>query len=393
MARAKRVLLVWEQGKGFGHTTQLARLSVRLRAAGAEVAAAVRYPALAGPLVAAGIRTRAAPAWPAPPARPEDAIPASATLTDALARVGLRDADCVAAALAGWRAILDEEAPDLVVCDYAPLAAPAARGRSRIMQAGTGFCLPPSDLPEMPLLHAFTPPFHSDAEVIAAVNAALAREKLAPIARVAELFAGDDVFVRSFPLIDPYADVRARDSEGPVLDAPVGEASEAARGIFGYLHIEAAVRADVQAALTALGPDLEIHIPGADDTLLAPLRAVGARVHIKPVPMAEALARSRLVLHQGSAGIASEALLAGVPQFMLSFHVEHYLNAEALAAAGLGRNLPLFPPAARVPVEAIRAMQGDEDALVLARAAGRMHRAMMTTDPLAELTRRCLALL
>ena len=40
--RAKRVLLAWEQGAGFGHTTQLSRLGRRLMAAGNEVVAAVR---------------------------------------------------------------------------------------------------------------------------------------------------------------------------------------------------------------------------------------------------------------------------------------------------------------------------------------------------------------
>lgn len=391
--RAKRVLLAWEQGAGFGHTTQLARLGRRLAEAGAEVAAAVRYPELSRPLADAGIRLMQAPPWPAPAPRPDDAFPASATLTDTLARAGLRDPQSVGTVLRGWRAILDVEQPDLLVCDYAPLAAPAALGRCAVMQAGTAYCLPPAHLVDMPVLHAFAPPLHRDADVRDAINAAFAAEGIAPLAGIGALFAGDDVFVRTFPLIDPYADLRDRQAEGPVLSEPIGEMRPDARGIFAYLHTDVATRPDVARALLALGPALEIHIPGAAPAVTERLRAAGVRVHEHPAPMAEVLARSRLILHQGSAGVATEALLAGVPQFTLSVHVEHYLNGEALAAAGLSRNVPLFDPAAQVEAAQIRAMLFDEDALLIAAAAGRMHRAMVVTDPLDALTCRCLALL
>lgn len=391
--RAKRILLAWEQGAGFGHTSQLALLARRLMAAGAQVTAAVRYRENAAPLAAAGVRIIPSPAWMPPAPRPHDHLPASATLTDTLARAGLRDPASVRAALAAWRAILDAERPDLIVCDYAPLAAPAARGRCPVMQVGTAYCLPPADLPEMPALHAFAPPLHSDAEVLAALNAAFGEEGLAPLDRVAALFAGDDVFVRSFPLIDPYADVRKREAEGPLLAGPVPPMRRDARGVFAYIHTDVAGRPDVAQALAALGAQLEIYIPAAPEAMTAPLKAAGVRVHDRPAAMGEVLPRTRLVVHQGSAGIATEALLAGVPQLTLCVHVEHYLNGEALAAAGVGRNLSLFDAAVRVEAGTLRAMLADGDALLLAEAAARMHRAALAEDPLEVATRRCLALL
>ena len=391
--RAKRVLLAWEQGAGLGHTTQLARLGRRLMAAGHEVVAAVRYPQLSAPLAEAGIRVIQSPIWPPPVQRPEDSRPASATLCDSLGRAGLRDAASVRTALKGWRVILDAEQPDLMVCDYAPLAAPAARERCAIMQASTAYCLPPSNLEAMPALHDFAPPMHHDRDLLANVNAALVDEGLTPLDRIGALFAGDDVFVRTFPLIDPYADLRERQAEGPILGERIGPAHPDARGIFAYLHPPVASRPDVMEALRALGPELEIHVPGAEPGVVEPLRTAGVRVHARPAPMSEVLARSRLVLHQGSAGVATEALLAGIPQVTLCVHGEHYVNGECLAAAGLGRNLPLFDPRVRIAVETIRAMHADEEAHFIAEAAGRMHRAMLEEDPLHVLTRRCLALL
>lgn len=392
--RTRRVLLAWEQGAGFGHTIQLARLGQRLMAAGAEVVGVVRYLRNAGPMADVGIRLIEAPAWPDPAPRPQDAVPASATLTDSLARTGLRDPDSVRPVLRAWRVILNAERPDLVVCDYAPLAGLAARGRCAVMQASTAYCLPPAELEAMPIFHTFAAPAHSDADVLCAVNAALAAEGLATIDRIGGLFGGDDAFVRSFPLLDPYADLRAVEAEGPVMEGAMREIEPGARTIFAYLHTDVAARPDVAAALMALAPRLEIHVPGVDASWLAPLAAAGAVVHPRPVPMADALARSRLLLHQGSAGVAADALAAGVPQFTLSVHVEHYLNGEALAAAGVSRNVPLFDPTARVEADAIRAMLADEDALMLAAAAGRMHRAQLErADPLDLLTRRCLSLL
>lgn len=390
----RRVLLTWEQGAGFGHTIQLARLGRRLDDAGVEVVAAVRHLQNAGPLIEAGIRLIQAPPWPAPAPRPGDHIPASATLTDSLARVGLRDPDSVRPVLRAWLDMLDAERPDLMVCDYAPLAGLAARGRCPVMQASTAYCLPPADLEAMPVFHDFMPSQHTDDEVVAAVNTALAQTGLAPIDRIGALFTGDDAFVRSFQLLDPYADLRSRQAEGPVMAETMRETSPGTRTIFAYIHTDVAARPDVAAVLMALAPRLEIYVPGVDPSWLAPLSAAGATVHGRPVSMAEAMARSRLLIHQGSAGVAADALAAGVPQVTFSVHVEHWLNGEALAAAGLSRNFPLFHPNARIALEPVLAALEDGDMALVAAAAGRMHRAELAArDPLDALTERCRALL
>lgn len=391
--RQRRVLLAWEQGANFGHSVQLARLGRRLAAEGAQVSAAVRYLQNAGPLTDAGIRTLQAPPWPAPAPRPLDHVPASATITDSLARAGLRDPDSVRHVLRGWRAIIDAEQPDLMVCDYAPLAGLAARGRCAVMHAASAYCLPPSHLDAMPIFHTFAPPAHSDEEVVDAVNAALAAEGLQRIERIGGLFAGDDAFVCSFPIIDPYADLRIREAEGSLIDGEVREMEGDAQSIFAYLHAETVLRPDVTATLAEFAPRLEIYAPGVDTTRLAPLAAAGAKVHPRPVSMAETLARTRLLLHQGNAGVAADALLAGVPQYTLAVHVEHYLNGEALAAAGVSRNVPLFDPRVRIGAEGIRIMLEDEDSLAVAAAAGRMLRAQIARlSPLDALTGRCRAL-
>lgn len=391
MKRAARVLLAWEMGLGFGHSTKLARIGARLAAAGCEVMARVPHVALSTPLQKAGIPVGEGPHLPAVSLEERSA---SATLTDSLAQAGMMNEGHVRRVLAGWRQVLDELAPDLLVLDYAPLATLAARGRVRTVQTGVGYCLPPDHLETFPLLHTIGPPGVVDADMRALVNRALAAEDMAPITRMGELFTGDVAFVTTFQLLDPYADLRTRPADGPLVTEPLMERQPGADGIFAYLHPDVAGRDHVLDALAALGPRLEIYVPQADERILSRLSAAGVAVHTAPQRLAPLLARKRLILHQGSAGIAADALAAGVPQYTLCHHVEHYLNGESVAAAGVGRNRHLFEPSYRVDPADIIAFSQDEEAAFLAEAAGRMHRAELEAlDPLETLIARCLACL
>lgn len=388
---SRRVLLAWELGVGYGHSVKLARIGSRLAAAGHEVVAACSRPYFATPMVKSGF-----PVLEAPETTPagHKMRPASATLTDSLAQAGLLDDRAMGRALAGWRAILDQVRPDLVILDYAPMATLAARGRARMIQSGVGFCQPPQHLTAFPLLHTFMPPEARDEDLLAAANRALAAEGLDPIDRVGALFQGDDVFVTTFQLLDPYADLRVRPAEGPLVIEPMRERRNDAAGIFAYLHLDVVSRPDVLAALRVLGPMLEIYAPGAPPEIAGALRLAGARVHGEPQRLSAVLARTRLVLHQGSAGVAADALAAGVPQYTLCQHVEHYLNGEAVAAAGVARNRLLFDPGYVPDPTDILAFAEDEDAAHVALAAGRMHRAILEErPPLDHLVERCLALL
>lgn len=388
---AKRVLLAWELGLGFGHTTKLARLGTRLRAAGHDVVAAAYQGELCGPLRAAGIPVLPGPRLaPIPHAR----YPASSTLTDSLAQGGLMDEARVRAAIARWRALMDEIRPHLVVADYAPLAALAARGRAPVLQEGAAFCLPPSRLDAFPALHDFGKAGTRDADLLALVNRALAALDMPPAPRIGALFSGDDVFVTTFQLLDPYADLRERPADGPLIDEPMPEARDDASGIFGYFHPDIAQRPDVLAALAALGPRLELYLTGLPAAAAAQLRAAGVILHAQPQRLSTVLPRKRLVLHQGSAGIAADALAAGVPQYVLCQHVENYLNGQALEAAGVARSRHLFDPAHHVEAADILAFAADGDAAFLARAAGRFHRTLLEErNPMDDLVGRCLALM
>ncbi len=92
----------------------------------------------------------------------------------------------------------------------------------------------------------------------------------------------------------------------------------------------------------------------------------GARIETEPVDLSQTLPECRLVVHLGGSGLASEALLAGVPQFLLVTHVEQHLTGIALERAGVGRLFTAFDPAQHVPAHAFEDMLRDD---ALARIA------------------------
>ncbi len=95
-----------------------------------------------------------APLWPIDEPQAAQNLPGpSATLNDMLSAAGLADGEAVGRILSAWDGIFDRFRPDLVVADYSPLAAMAARGRIPLVQVGNGFTVPPAEMPRFPLLH------------------------------------------------------------------------------------------------------------------------------------------------------------------------------------------------------------------------------------------------
>lgn len=387
-----RVLFAWELGHGFGHVMRLKRLAQRLAAQGCDMAAAVRSLGNSRALHAIGCRLIQAPQWPGEARGLPGFQPSSVTLTDSLAQGGLEDVTAVRLLVRAWRDIIDWVEPDLLVCDYAPLATAAARGRVPIMQVGAGYFLPPASLDALPEQHGYAKALYRDADVVAWVNAALAAEGLRPLDRIGDLFFGDDVCVTTFALMDPYAD--HREADGPIVDAIPQPVRPDAKDIFAYLHPEVAADPRVMPGLVALGPALTLYVPNAADPLTQALAAKGAKVHRAPLDLPRALAGFSVLIHQGSAGMAAEGLAAGNLQYCLPWHIEHLLTAEALEAAGLGAVSRMFDPRVTLDPHAVLALADNADARLLADAAGRMHRAMLERrSPLDDLTERCLALL
>jgi UDP:flavonoid glycosyltransferase YjiC (YdhE family) len=123
-------------------------------------------------------------------------------------------------------------------------------------------------------------------------------------------------------------------------------------------------------ALVPLAKRLRIYAPLWPGAPLDRLVEAGARVETRPQPIADILAASRLVVHLGGSGLAAEALAAGVPQVVLSGHIEQSLNGEAIERAGVGRMIKTYLPGTRFESDAIQSLIDDDAIAARADAIG-----------------------
>jgi UDP:flavonoid glycosyltransferase YjiC (YdhE family) len=391
----KTVVFAWELGRGLGHLMNMRRVAQRLTPHGVRAIAVIVDPSSAEPFRKAFGEIIRAPQWPLhsrPPA--QRAALSSATLNDILSGAGLSDGAAVDRLLGTWDELFRTARPDLVIADFAPLAALAARGRIPLALIGNGYTLPPQEMPRFPLLHRHAPPAWNEEQTLATINAQARRRGWTTLERLPQLFSGDACLVQSFPLLDPYDTQRTQGLDGPIFDRMPAPRAAGASSIFAYLSGGYVPHPSIFDALRPVARHLRIHAPRAPAAELDDLRRAGAHISVEPSPLADVLPATRLLVHNGGSGVASEALVAGVPQLVLSAQLEQDLNGEALQQAGAGRLVKTYEPGASVTCELIAGMLEDEALAIKAADLAEEHRDYLATrDALSICESTCLQLL
>ncbi|MBI3699081.1 MAG: glycosyl transferase [Afipia sp.] len=347
--------------------------------------AAVRHPKLARPLADLGVEILKAPPWPeASWTKAQRAGASSATLGETLASAGLADEEALTQLLEEWTKILLNSSPDLVVADFAPAVALAARGRIPLMTVGNGFTLPPSDMTRFPLLHRKTAPVFEEMRLLTAINKASATLGLQPIERLPQLFSGDEYAVETFPLLDPYDLQRTEPVFGPWFERSPLAQREDADEIVVYLAPGYAIRRDLIGALLPFAKRVQIYAPSLSLVQRGRLKLAGVRQHYGPFDLADATTSARLVVHLGGSGVAAHALVAGVPQFIIAAHIEQELNGQALEREGVGKLVKGYETDTSIAAGNIQALLNDTALAQNATLSGNMHRkTMQGLDPAA----------
>lgn len=391
----RTVLLAWELGSGFGHVINLRRLAARLSRHRLRLVAAVQDVGSARILASEGVEVLPAPPWPCAPVNGAQSAPgSSASLTDMLAGLGLADEAALRSLLGAWDCLLRLLGPDLVVADFAPAAALAARRRVPLVWVGNGYTLPPDGMERFPLLHYLSAPVWRESEILSIVNQAGKATGCAPLERLPQLFAADARAVQTFAVLDPYHCHRDEPLDGPILDRVPAARKQDARLIFVYLRGHFNLGPGVVAALTPFAGRLRIFGPGLDAAHAAALARAGARLEKDPPPLAAALSAARLFVHLGGTGAANEAIATGVPQLVLGVDIEKAINGQALEHAGIGRVIRVNDPATKIPAEIVDFMMRDDRIASRAAEVGEGHRALLRrSDPLSRFEHKCLELL
>lgn len=391
----KTVLFAWEIGRGMGHVAAMLRFALRIERHGFRMIAAVKDTASAAALTDAGMEVVQTPPWPL--SRMSDAQRAvlpSVTMCDGLAAMGLADGPALSALLAEWNCLFAKFKPDLVVVDFAPAASLAARGRIPLLLTGNGYTLPPSEMLHFPRLHQYSEPAWNESAVLDIVNKALRSFNGHQLHRMPQLFSSDARVIWTLPFLDPYAAQRSEPADGPIFEErPLAKAGNADE-ILVYLSRGYKIHPHIAGALAPFGDRVRIYAPELTGSQRDQLSQAGAHVHDHPLRMFQALTQSCLVIHQGGPGVAAEAIVAGVPQFVLAQHIEQELNGLALEKEGIGKMVRAYDPNTTVTSDDIGALMLNTASSTRAEQIGARHRDLLKTcDPLGKFERECLRLL
>ena len=333
----RSVLIAWELGAGLGHLARLAPIAAACLEAGCRV-----HLALPAGAPLAWLRARLPATWPGHlTASAVSRLPAAGpivpthTLADVLALLGFAEPAAVAEAARGWSRLLAKLKPDLVIADFAPLAALVARGRVPILMVGNGYTVPPAGdrLPPIAPWVADAPPESraNEERVLGAFGSAARSIGSAPLGNVAALFHGDATHVCTLPQLDPYRPHRRGGCRFPYTVEPPSEPQAwASRPPAAFVYLPPR-HPSLAAALAALAR------AGLTATVYAGPSATGPAAqspHATP-SLADLLPRVRLVVHHAGLGTAHAALLAGTPQLLLPRRLEHRVTAHALWEMGV----------------------------------------------------------
>lgn len=369
-----RILLGWELGAGNGHTSRLLDLASILAERGHQPLCA---PQQIGPF-AAHWPTWQAPVWPRLLEALYRRYPRNpSTMSDALAYLGLDDPQAVTAMILAWDRLLADLKPDAVIAEYAPMLQVAARGRVPTLAYGTGFTLPPADLPQFPSLFG-DPPVVPEPALLDSFNGALAKAGRAAFDTLPQLFAGDSILVSTFAELDPYRQWRTGAVKAPTIIGAVPLATDRGEEVFVYFNGRSKRPNAFWQGLANSGLRIRVYDPQLSATDIATLERAGMIVARQPIPFAVIVERSRLLISHGGLGFVSSGLLAGLPQMIFPFDAEKRLTAIAIDGKAGCRHLAFQDLDADRFATLLRESWSDETLRTQARNAAPAYRDRMS---------------
>lgn len=386
-AGGQRVLLANEFGAGRGHLVALLHLAQALGPGWVfEAALAERQHAqvlkplnalvFGGPRLVYRQDRRTGP----------DAVP-TATWGEYLGDLGFDQVQRLREVVAWWRQVLSQRRVALLLADYAPLAQLAARSLGiPCVVTGTGYGLPPADMPRFPCLEeGLDVRLHDEATLLANVNTVATECGLPALQGLPEVYRADLALVHTLPMMDPYQAWRQERLITPIIhigDAVASDGDE----VFIYFSTQELSDASVVEALEALPLPKRAYLPAATPAVAARLAASGMHVETAPVPVDLIARRSRLLVNAGQNGTLSMGMYAGLPQVAWPQHREQRFNALCAQAAGVARLVaPGTGPAGPALMDAVMAAYADDTMAARARHLATDLRRTLTAPPAQQL--------
>jgi UDP:flavonoid glycosyltransferase YjiC (YdhE family) len=338
------VLLTWELGGGLGHCVKLAPLACGLVDRGHNVHFAARDVATARKVLR-NDRVKYLQS-PCVVAKPSQVSRQPRSFAQVLDQVGFGDDQILESLVISWRNLFELVQPELIVCEHSPSALLASRWtNAHVAVMGTGFSLPPNVVP-LPDLAPFPGPLSINLaayenQLLRRVNRVLDAGGLSGLHQLSQLYAAaQESFLMTFRELDHHPHRGDAEylgcwspSNGIEPQWPEGDGPR----IFAYLKSFAPnFRLDMAISiLRELPARTLVYVPGASRRITA-MQSRSLRVVAEPVQISAVLPQCDVAVLNGTAGTATQCLLAGVPLVMMPFFLEQVVFAHRIVELRAG---------------------------------------------------------
>lgn len=371
-----RILFGWEFGAGLGHINRIKPIAHALREKGAEIFLALQETERADAFwdpetgkLPNGYHLLPIPRWTMPSDPKARTVPTH-SFADVLNLIGYGDEAGFAARIESWNGLFTAVCPDLVIGDFSPTMNIAARGRIPSLTIGNGYTMPPGGRSMPPIrpwqeaLEDFSK--EHEAKLHAMINKVLRLRGEGQLAHLSDAFHGDRSFPLTLSLVDPYAAYREETTvtpfNMPTDITPLPKDQRPAGSVFFYMpHSHPQLRLAVD-ALKQSGLQVLAYISGMSSDAAQKNSTARFRISPTPLPFNDTMPKARLLMHHGGLSTAVVGTMAGTPQAILPWNLEHLVTAKRIETLGTTR--VLNNPAKEFPGEAlpeflVRATQDD----------------------------------
>ena len=342
ISKKKRIAFCSELGSGSGHLTALLAAADVFVEQGSECAFIV-------PDLNAVLRLRPdwslrsnVQAWNSPQWQVKNPEQANSTRTytfaDVLISFGFGDALSVFNNISRWHALLDAFRPDVLVTEFAPGPAIAARGRIPCVTFGNGFYVLPN-VAKLPSMTSWDPEVPEESRrneslILAEICEARRRLDLSSWDSLSEAFRGDATLPCTFATLDPYHRIRSELTHLP-FNIPFPRRSKpserSGRGFVYYSFPHPVFERVLSLALAQCKTPCWIYAPSYESQLRPYVGVNGHKILSEPMDL-HRLSEFSFCMHHGGMGISSAGAIANVPQFITPVNLEHALTASSLCS-------------------------------------------------------------
>lgn len=337
-----RIVFAWEAGSGLGHILPHLSLIRALQSSGHEVVFIARDLGRSiGFLSPLGVKCFQAPLRFEPI---HGMVQVPCTYAHILHNMGFDCPHLLWGMTQGWRTLLKEIRPSLVILDHAPTALLACRTIGiKALLTGTGFVIPPivSPFPNLrSRAHKDLAELENDeSRILHVVNRVLKHFKYKALETLCELFAGIPTCLTSFPELDPYSAEREETryygvSTDGYGDAPQWPGHDGFK-IFAYLKpsplLPSLLGAISQQQFTSL-----VYIGQKNQHFAKMYTSPKLRFVPRPLNLANIGTQADAVVLNGTHNTTAQMLLAGKPIINHPLYLEQEITANSVKSLGAG---------------------------------------------------------